>query len=102
MKFKFPKQDRHKSECFVRCVLVETKIIKDSRIQPDRLFQQMKQNTAMERQGKLKEHISGCVREFKGATCTKVFAAASCLMLGFKQEAMKSFTPKVLARHTEL
>lgn len=62
----------------------------------------MKDKTAVERRSKLKEHIQGCVKEFKGATCSKIFATASCLLIGFKKEAMKTFTPKKTIRHTEV
>lgn len=50
-----------------------------------------------------KDHIDGCVNEFKGHSCDKIFKVFLCLELGYKKEVQKAFkVRKSIPSHTEL
>lgn len=103
-KFKFPTtKEPNKSECFIRCIFDKLELLKDSRLNKSRLYKQLEGFIAQEKRTKFKNHINGCIHEFKGHSCKKVFQVFFCLQLGFKKEMQKAFTPmKKIPAHTEL
>lgn len=52
---------------------------------------------------KFKDHIDGCINEFKGHSCDKIFKVFLCLELGYKKEVQKALrVPRAIPSHTEL
>lgn len=101
-KFRFPIKDPNKSECYVRCIFEKLEILKDSRIQRGRLYKQLEKHVDKEKQERFRDHVNGCVKEFKGHSCMKVFQIFSCLQLGFKKEVQAAFKAKKKILHTEV
>ncbi|XP_063710126.1 general odorant-binding protein 99a-like [Culicoides brevitarsis] len=102
--FKYPRQDIAKAECFIRCFFQEIGFMEKSRVKPKRIHHQVEPFLSEKKNPKFMEHIEGCINEFKGHSCDKIFKVFLCLELGYKKEVQRALraSKTAVAAHTEL